>query len=197
MSKVVCALLIFIPLVAGQCFAREYPVERSDDPISERDMRALLASSGTSFERYDFDLPFDFCLNVLLQQLIDDQEMSETPFGHLCNLAGPYRLMVIWRRSGDEVNVWAQTHRRDEIPGGGGTGTAVSIPGVYGSSTRLIEAPKLSPGKETLLADFEYTAPAPGNGADPAQNSRTRLRVFVELKPNPHQEQSSGGSHVD
>jgi hypothetical protein len=139
----------------------------------------------------------DFCLNVYLQRQAGAEAVSESPFGHLCYLAGPYRLIILWHRTGDDVLVSAQTHRRDEIVGGGSTGTSLTIPGAAGASTYSIDAPFLSLGAKTLVADFGYTAAAPGEGRDPDEIDHTRLKIFVELRPNPHAEQSAGGRHVD
>jgi hypothetical protein len=196
MAKATCTALVVILLSISKSFAQDFAVDKTIEPISERDLLAALSASATVFERYNYEIPTDFCLNVFLQTQVDTEEESESPFGHLCNLAGPYRLMVLWHRNGDDVNVSVHTHRRDQVVGGGSTGTTMTIPNASGSRGYSIDTPILSYGTKTLLADFGYNATVPGKEGDSGQISHTRIKVLVELKKNPHKKQSSGGRHV-
>lgn len=114
-----------------------------------------------------------------------------------CALAGPHRLMILWQRIGDEVRVVAHTSRRNGTGGGGSTVKIVRVPNIIGESVSAIPKPTFSLGTRTLMADFGYAvADRTENDLKPAENVGTRLKVFVELRPNLDKSQSAGGSHV-
>ena len=177
--------------------AQTYPAERSTDAISEQDLLIVTRMSGMMFERYDYEFPFDYCFNVYLETRVGPDQAVMSPSGHLCTLAGPHRLMILWQRTGDEVRVVAHTSRRDGPGGGGSTVKIVRVPNIIGESVSAIPTPTFSLGTRTLMADFGYAvADRTENDTKPAQNVGTQLKVFLELRPNPDQSESAGGSHV-
>ena len=198
MRRLACAVVAAATLGMNSSYAQIYTAEKSTDGISEQDLLVVTRMSGMMFERYDYEFPFDFCFNVYLETRVGADHAEMSPSGHLCALAGPHRLMILWQRIGDEVKVAAHTSRRDGPGGGGGiTLKTVWVPNIIGESGSAIPKPTFSLGTRTLLADFGYAvADRTENDGKPVENVGTRLKVFVELRPNPDQSQSAGGSHV-
>ncbi len=197
MRRLACAVVAVAGLGMNSSYAQIYTAEKPTGAISEQDLLAVTRMSGMMFERYDYELPFDFCFNVFLETRIGADQAAMSPAGHLCALAGSHRLMILWQRIGDEVKVAAHTSRRDGPGGGGITLKTVRVPNIFGESVSAIPKPTFSLGTRTLMADFGYTtANRTENDGKLTENVGTRLKVFMELRPNPDQTQSAGGSHV-
>ncbi|MCZ6874401.1 MAG: hypothetical protein O7G88_12870, partial [bacterium] len=158
MRRLACAVVAAAGLGMNSSYAQIYTAEKSTDAISEQDLLVVTRMSGMMFERYDYELPFDFCFNAYLETRTGADQAAMSPAGHLCALAGPHRLMILWQRIGDEVRVAAHTSRRDGPSGGGSiTLKTVRVPNIIGEGVSAIPEPTFSLGKRTLMADFEYT----------------------------------------
>ncbi|MHC4705510.1 MAG: hypothetical protein ACYS8I_00285 [Planctomycetota bacterium] len=192
------ALLAAAALGASPSDAQIYAAERSTEAISEQDLLALIRISDIRFVRYDYEFPFDFCFNVYVETSVDADQAIISPSGHLCQLSGPQRLMIIWQRSGDEVRVVAHTHRRDGTAVGGSTSKIMQIPNVIGNHESIIPLPRFSLGEKVLVADFTYTTAGQSTGSRSlAEAVNTRLKVFVELRANTDQSESAGGRLIE
>ena len=191
-------LLAAAALGTSQSAAQIYAAEKTTEAISEQDLRALTRLSQIRFVRYDYEFPFDFCFNVYVETSVDAEQAVVSPSGHLCQLSGPHRLMIIWQRNGDEVRVVAHTHRRDGTAVGGSTNKIIQIPNVIGNYELTVPAPRFSLGEKVLVADFTYTtADQRADSRRLAEAVHTRLRVFVELRANTDQSQSAGGRLIE
>ncbi len=197
MRRLACAIVAAVGLGMNSSYAQTYTAERSTDAISEQDLLVVTKMSGMMFERYDYEIPFDFCFNVYLETRVGADQAAISRSGHLCALAGSHRLMILWQRIGDEVRVVANTSRRDGTGGGGITLKTVLVESIIAETVSAVPKPTFSLGTRTLMADFGYAvADRTEIDSKPAENVGTRLKVFVELRPNPGQSQSAGGSHV-
>ena len=166
--------------------AAQHPLMPTEGTVSVQDLKNLAWSAGFGLELFDYDVPSHHCLSFTVElgnvfsvhsSATAGEPNSASDAGHICNIAGAYRLTVQWTRDTPEIEFEFKSYERNSGIGSGIGGTTVNVGNAFGWSLSGLPERVLQLGESTEIVRMTVRVSQDGE--------RVPVTVRAALQENP------------